>query len=148
MSFKDQLPDWVHNHLRDNLASGEKGHYWDATFAGGHSRTPTLLLTTVGCKTGNRITLPLPCGIDGGNYVIVGSRGGSPTPPGWYYNLQARPEVDVQVVEQKFRARTHTAEGAERERLWRMMAEVYPPYPEYQTRCERQIPVVLEPLAA
>lgn len=147
MGFRDMLPDWVHNHLDAYLEDGEKGHYWDAEFLGGHKKTPTLLLTTVGRKTGQTRVMPLPYGVDGENFVVIGSRGGTPDHPGWYYNLVANPEVEVQVVNSHFRAIARTAEGEERERLWKMMSEVYPPYPSYQLNCERQIPVVvLEPV--
>jgi F420H(2)-dependent quinone reductase len=143
MGFKESLPDWVHNHLRDYLQDGEKGHYWNASELGGHAKTPTLLLSTIGRKTGRTSIVPLPYGVDGDNYVVIGSRGGTPDHPGWYYNLQAEPEVNVQVVNRKFRAVARTATGAERERMWKMMAGIYPPYPSYQNLCERQIPVVV-----
>lgn len=147
MGFRDTLPQWVLNHLETYLEDGEKGHYWDAEFLGGHKETPTLLLSTIGRKTGQIRTMPLPYGRDGNSYVIIASRGGTPDHPGWYYNLQANPEVRVQVVNARFSARARTVEGDERRRLWQMMSEVYPPYPSYQERCDREIPVVvLEPI--
>ncbi len=141
------LPDWIGKHLGEYQQSGEKGHYWDATFAGGHAKTPTLLLTTTGRKSGKQITMPLIYGADGNSYVIVASKGGAPEHPAWYLNLQANAEVGLQVADKKLRAVARTSTGAERQRLWDMMSAVYPPYPEYQTRTEREIPVVvLEPL--
>ena len=135
--------DWVVKHLDVYNASGKKGHYWDATFAGGHAKTPTLLLTTTGRKSGKQLTMPLIYGEDGNNYVIVASKGGAPEHPAWYLNLQANPQVDLQVADKKFHAVARTATAQERERLWKMMSDVYPPYPEYQTRTTREIPVVV-----
>ena len=102
-----------------------------------------LLLTTVGRKSGRESTTPLIFGMDGDNPVIVASKGGAPEHPGWYLNLEANPEVGVQVKADKFRARARTAEGEERERLWKMMNEIWPHYDEYQTKTTRQIPVVV-----
>ena len=146
MGFRDTLPDWVLNHLDEYLEDGEKGHYWDAEFLGGYRKTPTLLLSTTGRRSGQTRIMPLPYGRDGDNYVVIASRGGTPDHPGWYHNLVANPEVALQVVNEHVTARARTATGDERARLWQMMSEVYPPYPSYQTRCEREIPVVvLEP---
>jgi deazaflavin-dependent oxidoreductase (nitroreductase family) len=147
MGFRNVLPEWVLNHLEEYLEDGEKGHYWDAEFLGGYKKTPSLLLTTTGRRSGEKRVMPLPYGRDGSNYVVIASRGGSPDHPGWYYNLSATPQVELKVANTQLQARARTATGAERDRLWQMMAEVYPPYPSYQVKCERQIPVVvLEPL--
>jgi deazaflavin-dependent oxidoreductase (nitroreductase family) len=86
---------------------------------------------------------PLIFGRAGDAYVIVASQGGRPAHPDWYRNLVATPEVQVQVKADVFRARARTAEGEERERLWRMMNGVWRHYDEYQTRTERVIPVVV-----
>ena len=59
-----------------------------------------------------------------------------------------RDEVDVQVRGDRFRARHRDAQGEERQRLWRMMAEVWPDYDEYQRRTDREIPVVVLERAA
>jgi len=63
--------------------------------------------------------------------------------PAWYLNLQANPEVRLQVKAEKFKARAHTADAAERARLWPMMVGIYGPYAKYQTLTDRQIPVVV-----
>jgi proline iminopeptidase len=75
--------------------------------------------------------------------VIVASKGGAPEHPGWFENLAKTPEVGVQIKGDRFRARARVAEGAERERLWELMNEVWPHYDEYATRTEREIPVVV-----
>ena len=118
---------------------GEVGHIWK-------EGSTILLLTTTGRKSGNLTTTPLIYARDGDRYVIVASKGGAPDHPGWYRNLVKTPEVEVQVKDDQFFARARTAEGEERERLWKLVNEVWPHYEEYATRTERQIPVVvLEP---
>jgi deazaflavin-dependent oxidoreductase (nitroreductase family) len=115
---------------------GEVGHDWRGS--------PTLLLTTKGRKSGEERTTPLiyqPVG-DGG-YAIVASKGGWPAPPAWYLNLEAEPEVGVQVKGDRFTARARTASPDERERLWPKMTATWPDYDEYQKRTDRLIPVVV-----
>jgi deazaflavin-dependent oxidoreductase (nitroreductase family) len=104
---------------------------------------PTLLLTTVGRKTGKVLTMPLIFGRSGPDHVVVASKGGAPTHPAWYLNLQANPEVQVQVKAEKFKARAYTAGAEERAALWAKMVEIYGPYAKYQTKTDRQIPVVV-----
>jgi len=142
------LPDWIKNHLARYLASdGADGYLWDASLGGGKGLVPTLLLTTVGRKSGRALTLPLIFGQSGLKYVVVASKGGAPAHPAWYLNLQANPEVQVQVKAQKFAARARTAQGEERAALWSKMVEIYGPYAQYQAKTDRQIPiVVLEPV--
>lgn len=138
------LPAWIQNHLDRYLAThGEEGYLWDASLGGGKGLVPTLLLTTTGRKSGKRLTLPLIFGRSGDDYVVVASKGGSPTHPAWYLNLTDHPEVEVQVKADRFNARAHTAQGEERTVLWRKMVEIYGPYEQYQTRTDRQIPVVV-----
>jgi proline iminopeptidase len=139
-----ELPDWIKDHVSRYLATnGADGYLWDASIGGGKGMIPTLLLTTVGRKSGRVLTLPLIFGQSGPNYVVVASKGGAPTHPAWYLNLQANPEVQVQVKDKKFTARAHTADAAERAALWPKMVEIYSPYADYQTKTDRQIPIVL-----
>jgi len=139
-----ELPDWIKNHLSRYIATdGADGYLWDARLGGGKGLVPTLLLTTTGRKSGNALTLPLIFGRSGPNYVVVASKGGAPTHPSWYLNLQANPQVRVQVKGEKFTARAHTADAAERAALWPKMVEIYGPYEQYQIKTDRQIPVVV-----
>jgi deazaflavin-dependent oxidoreductase (nitroreductase family) len=138
-----ELPDWIKKHLDEYAKAPAKGHLWDATAAGGRADTPTLLLTTIGRKSGKSITLPLIYGADGDTQVIVASKGGAPEHPAWYLNLQADPHVEVQVIDKKFHATARVATGTERQRLWDKLVEVYPPYTDYQKKTTREIPVVV-----
>ncbi len=88
-------------------------------------------------------TMPLIYGESGGSYVIVASKGGAPKHPAWYLNLDALPEVGVQVGTKRFTAKARTASGEERQRLWPQMAGIYPPYLDYQNKTDREIPVVV-----
>jgi deazaflavin-dependent oxidoreductase (nitroreductase family) len=73
----------------------------------------------------------------------VASRGGAPAHPDWYQNLVAQPEVHVQVMADRFKARARTAAAAEKPALWKTMTAIRPPYEEYQARTTREIPVVI-----
>ncbi|WP_158888429.1 nitroreductase family deazaflavin-dependent oxidoreductase [Amycolatopsis anabasis] len=115
---------------------GEVGHDWE-------KGAPVLILTTKGRKSGEDRKFALIYQEHQGDYVIVASKGGAPAHPGWYLNLQANPEVRVQVKADKFTARARTAEGAERAELWPKMAAVWPDYDEYQKKTDREIPVVV-----
>jgi proline iminopeptidase len=124
-------------HVRRYIETdGEEGHIW-------REGSTILLLTTTGRNTGKQSTTPLIYGLDGANPVIVASKGGAPEHPGWYKNLAKNRDVEVQIKGDVFRARARDAEGEERDRLWQMMLGHWPPYAEYQTKTNRQIPVVV-----
>lgn len=139
-----ELPDWIKNHIERYIATnGEDGYLWDASLGGGKGMVPTLLLTTTGRKSGKSLTLPLIFGQSGRSYVVVASKGGAPAHPSWYLNLEANPEVRLQVKGDKFVARAHTADATERAALWPKMVAIYGPYEDYQKKTDRQIPVVV-----
>lgn len=104
---------------------------------------PMLLLETRGRKTGKRRTVALLYYRDRDQYVVVGSKGGSDAPPMWLLNLQASPEVEVQVGTERFPARARVANADERRRLWEELTKLWPNYDRYQTQTARQIPVVI-----
>jgi len=139
-----KLPHWIQDHLdRYRSTNGEDGYLWDASAGGGKGMVPTLLLTTTGRKSGRPLTLPLIFGRSGDDYVVVASKGGAPNHPAWYLNLEANPDVQVQVRAEKFKAQAHTAQGEERRQLWKKMVEIYGPYEQYQKKTAREIPVVV-----
>ena len=140
----ENLPDWIAEHIKLYREDPEKAHMWDASMAGGSGTLPTLLLTTTGRKSGDPRPLPLIYKKVGDSYVIIASKGGAPAHPSWYLNLEAQPECQVQVASDVMTATARTAEGSEREDLWAQLAEVYPPYNDYQTSAgDREIPVVV-----
>jgi deazaflavin-dependent oxidoreductase (nitroreductase family) len=143
------LPNWMIEHANRYLASGgTDGHMYKINVPGrGEITAPALLLTTTGRKSGNKFVLPLFYGTDGDSYFVVASKGGAPQHPGWYRNILANPDVEVQVGTRKVKARARTATGEERLRLWEKALEFWPPYADYQLKTEREIPVVvLDPL--
>lgn len=115
---------------------GEVGHDWE-------DGAPVLVLTTTGRKTGRQRKFALIYQEIGGAYVIVASKGGADTHPGWYLNLRDQPEVGVQVGAAKFAAHARTADADEKARLWPTMAAVWPSYDDYQRQTDRDIPVVV-----
>jgi deazaflavin-dependent oxidoreductase (nitroreductase family) len=132
---------WFQEHVERYIATnGEDGHDWQGV--------PTLLLTTRGRRSGEARTLPLIYGRDGDRLLIVASRGGAPQHPAWYLNLLADPNVEVQVKDDRFRATAHPAGPEERGRLWQTMTGIWPDYDNYQTRTDREIPVVVLERAA
>ena len=143
------LPGWMVEHSNRYLSSGgTDGHMFKVTPPGyAEMNVPSLMLTTTGRKSGEKFIFPLFYGEVGKGYVIVASKGGAPQHPGWYRNLLANPEVDVQVGTKKLKAKARTATGAERSRLWEQALKFWPPYADYQKKTDRQIPVVvLDPI--
>ncbi|MFA7553882.1 MAG: nitroreductase family deazaflavin-dependent oxidoreductase [Spongiibacteraceae bacterium] len=143
-NIPNALPDWIQAHIKLYQEDGNAGHYWDSTAAGGTGKITTLLLTTKGRKSGNTLTIPLiyrPTNT--GGYCVIASKGGAASHPAWYLNLMADPTVQIQVATDKYTATAHIAEGEEREKLWQTLVDYYPPYTDYQTATQRQIPVVV-----
>ena len=135
---------WIKEHIELYRTDPEKARMWDSTPLGGPGPLPTLLLTTTGRKSGEPRALPLIYGEDGESYVVIASKGGMPNHPIWFLNLEANPACELQVAAKQLSARARVAEGEERERLWNRMAEIYPPYNDYQKNAgSRVIPVVV-----
>lgn len=139
------MPGWMVEHTNRYLSSGgTDGHMYKVTPPGlSEMVVPSLLLTTTGRKSGEKFIFPLFYGKTGDSYIIVASKGGAPQHPGWYRNLLADPNADVQVGTEKFKARARTVTGAERARLWDVALKFWPPYADYQKKTEREIPVVV-----
>lgn len=114
---------------------GERGYDWHGT--------KILLLTTTGRRSGEPRTMALIHQVDGDRWVVVASKGGAPQHPAWYQNLEADPEATIQVKADRIGVRAHAAQGEERDRLWKLMTEAWPPYDDYQAKTSRQIPVVV-----
>jgi deazaflavin-dependent oxidoreductase (nitroreductase family) len=105
---------------------------------------PTLLLTTIGRKSGKEFTTPVNGMQDGDNYYIVASLAGYDDLPHWYLNLQKNPRVWLQVKDKKFPATARTMTREEKAPLWpRLLAEGQPLWAYFQMFTEREFPVVL-----
>ncbi|HMG42683.1 MAG TPA: nitroreductase family deazaflavin-dependent oxidoreductase [Acidimicrobiales bacterium] len=134
----------------------QRVYRWTRGAVGRHAGgRPTLLLHTVGRKTGKARATALVYATDGAAQVVVASYGGAPQHPGWYLNLRSRPEVEVQVGRRRWPATARVAEGEERDRLWELVNErnrglarffhrgAVGRYDVYQRHTRREIPVVV-----
>src|SRR5438093_939281 len=121
----------LHQRLYE-VSGGRFGHHL--------GRVRTLLLRTSGRKSGQRRTAALLYHLDGERFVVVGSKGGSDSPPGWLLNLLAEPNVEVQVGTRRFPARARIATAADQQRLWPVMTRLWPDYERYQRQTTRRIP--------
>jgi deazaflavin-dependent oxidoreductase (nitroreductase family) len=131
------MPLYGKEHVeRYEATNGAEGHDWV-------NGTTILLLHTRGRKSGRDYTHPLIYREADGAYLIVASKGGAPEPPEWYLNLQAEPHVTVQVKGDTFAATARDATPEEKPEMWKLMAEVWPDYEEYQKKTDREIPVVV-----
>ncbi len=129
-------PGWQQEHARRyRETEGADGHIWNGV--------PTLLLTTRGRRSGEPRTTPLIYGRDGDRFLVVGSVGGTDRHAQWYRNLLAAPEVEVQVLAERFKARARAADDTEKPGLWKTMTAVWPGYDDYQARTQRKIPVII-----
>ncbi|MFJ6195425.1 nitroreductase family deazaflavin-dependent oxidoreductase [Micromonospora sp. NPDC092111] len=141
MSTNEQVLDspqgWVADHIQRYVETGgAEGHEW-------RPGVWTLLLTTRGRRSGKLRRTALIYGRDGDDYLVVASQGGAPQHPAWYLNLLADPAAEVQVGAETFAVRARTAEPGEKPRMWRTMTGAWPAYDEYQTKTDREIPVVV-----
>lgn len=104
---------------------------------------PIMLVSTTGRKTGALRRTPLMRVEHEGSYAAIASKGGAPEHPVWYLNILADPIVTVRDGAQVKTYRAHTADGDERAAWWDRAVAVWPDYAEYQTKTDRQIPVVV-----
>ena len=121
--------------------AGEDGFHW-------RNGTTILILFTKGRKSGQQRSHALIFREHGDAYLVVASNGGTDAPPAWFLNLQADPAIEVQVKGDRFPATARVATPAEKPEMWAKMTEVWPDYDEYQTKTDREIPVVVLERAA
>ena len=115
---------------------GAEGHEWQGT--------RVLLLTTTGRSSGEARTTPLiyaPAGESA--YTVIASKGGADEPPAWFLNLSEDPNVEVQILGDRFTAKARTASAEEKPELWKTMVSEWPAYDDYQRKTDREIPVVV-----
>ena len=105
---------------------------------------PIIIVTNRGRKTGAIRKTPLMRVVDGNSYVLVASRGGAPKHPLWYHNLKADPNVEIRDEAEVYSMRVRELEvSVEKQRLWDIAIEAYPPYQDYQEKTDRVIPVFI-----
>src|SRR4051794_23493439 len=106
---------------------------------------PSLLLHTTGRKTRAPRASALVYAKDGDRYIVVGSNGGGPTSPGWIFNAQATPSVEVQTGRRRFAAPADLIEPghSDYDRLWSLVnANNRGRYDAYQRKTSRPIPLL------
>jgi deazaflavin-dependent oxidoreductase (nitroreductase family) len=136
MAMSDETKDWnakIIDEFRAN--AGKVG----GPFEGG----TLLLLHTRGAKTGAERVNPLAYQQVGDDLAVFASKGGAPTNPDWFYNVKANPTATVEVGTDTFDVRARVAEGEERDRIWERQKELMPGFADYETKTDRQIPVVV-----
>ena len=133
--------DWVREQVE--LYEGSGGT--DGTTRKGF---PCIIVTHVGGKTGGTRKIPLIRVPADKGYLLIGSYAGSAKHPVWVHNLRANPDVEIRDLTEVFKMRVREVEDdPERQRLWDICTEAFPPYAEYQEKTSRRIPVfIAEPV--
>lgn len=132
--------DWNLKNIEEFRANeGRVGGYFEGV--------SLLLLHHKGAKSGTVRVNPLAYQrLDDGSWAIFGSKGGAPTHPDWYFNLQTNPEASIEVGTERHAVKARVAEGAERDRIWAKQKESRPAFAAYEKKTDRVIPVIiLEP---
>jgi len=102
---------------------------------------PTLLLTMTGAKSGRTLTSPLTYAVDGSDWIIMASAGGSEKMPAWAYNLRANPNVKIELLGETFEATAIETIDQDRDAAFATMTDQLPRFADYQTAVERVIPL-------
>src|SRR5437870_1778168 len=108
---------------------------------------PVVILTTTGRKSGKQRETMLTSPVhDDNRVVLVASYGGDDRHPAWFLNLRDNPDVELEMRGKKRPMRARVATAEEKATLWPEVTAAYKGYAQYQTKTERDIPlVILEP---
>lgn len=126
--------------INDRVMSALRDH--GGTLPGELGAIPCLILTTIGARSGTPRAVPLFCLTVDGQVFIIGSMGGAPRNPPWYFNLLKTPEVVVEKDGECWRAVATPLAGAARDRIFTVFADTYPIFAQYQAGVSRVIPIV------
>jgi deazaflavin-dependent oxidoreductase (nitroreductase family) len=142
------LPSWLEQGLLPQVLRVHDAVYRNTNGWIGHRTLgiPSLLLHTVGAKTGQARTTSLTYARDGDAYLIVASKGGDPKSPGWYHNLKANPKVEINVGPKRFGVTANPVlpDDPDYARLWQIVNKNNGNrYEAYQKKTSRPIPVVV-----
>jgi deazaflavin-dependent oxidoreductase (nitroreductase family) len=135
------MTDWDPADFENRLIADIRAH-GGAVTSGPLAGHPLLVMTSTGAKTGEPRRAILTYSRDGNDYVVAGSASGAPTDPAWLLNVEANPEVTVEVEARQFQARATVADGADRDRLWERHVEALPHFAAYPEQSGRVIPMV------
>ena len=138
--YEPSPSEWVRDQVEEyETSDGKKG----ATLRG----VPVVVITSLGASSGKLRKNPVMRVEHDGVYAAVASKGGTPENPAWYRNLVDNPLVELQDGASRGDYTVRKASGDERAVWWQRAVEVWPDYATYQTKTDRQIPVlVLEPV--
>jgi deazaflavin-dependent oxidoreductase (nitroreductase family) len=132
-----------YNDFNRNLIEDLRANRGKAT-SGPFMGRDVLILTTKGAKSGEKRETPIVYTRDGEKYVIIASKGGAPTNPGWYHNLKQHPEVTIEVGGTSLKARAQVIDSEdEYERLYHHHASINPGFHDYRKKTSRKIPVIV-----
>lgn len=111
-------------------------------FANKIANMPILLITTFGRKSGKPHTNPVVYIQEGQDYLVSATNGGSDWVPGWYLNLKARPEAQIEIGDTKFNVQVTITEGEERTRLYEKFKAASSNFVKYEKSASRVLPVI------
>jgi deazaflavin-dependent oxidoreductase (nitroreductase family) len=114
---------------------------WYRALGGRLAGRNTLLLTSIGRRTGLPRTTPLLFVREGADYVIIASNGGDEPYPGWWHNLRANPEVEIQVGRRRIACRASEADETERAGLAAKLDAIYGGYETYRRKTRRELTI-------
>jgi deazaflavin-dependent oxidoreductase (nitroreductase family) len=131
------MPDW-NTRIIEEFRSNE------GRVGGPFEGHPLLLLHHRGAKSGTERVNPLALqDLGDGKVAVFASKGGAPTNPDWYHNVQANPDVEVEIGTKTYPARARVADGEERDRIWERQKQLMPGFADYERKTSRQIPVIV-----
>lgn len=139
-------PQFVLDHIDKYIKTGgEDGYWFDARpYTDGKAyMVETLLLKTIGRKSGKPVVVPLHFSRRRGEIMLIASNGGAQTHPAWYLNMEANPKVTIQIKNKVWKGTTRFAQGEERKEIWQDLTDAFPHFIEYKTRTPREFPFVL-----
>lgn len=102
---------------------------------------PVIVVTSVGARSGKIRKTPLMRVEHDGSYALVASQGGAPKHPVWYYNLKARPQIELQDGPARRTYDVREVTGEEKATWWTRAAAAFPDYADYQQKTDREIPL-------
>ena len=143
-----QVGSWLYartlHHMDRAFLKATRGR---RTISGVLAGLPTVLVTTVGARSGQPRTLPLLCirdEADPRTFAVIASNFGQHHNPAWYYNLKAHPRAQCSFGRQTEEYVAHEAMGEEYERFWQRAVDTYIGYPLYRQRAGgRHIPIMV-----
>ncbi|MFZ0013607.1 MAG: nitroreductase family deazaflavin-dependent oxidoreductase [Acidimicrobiia bacterium] len=135
------MSDWNNGIIEEFRSNGGK-------VGGGFLGKPLLLLHHEGARTGTQRVSPLMYKQLQHGYAIFASKGGADSNPDWFHNLEAHPNVSVEVGTDKVDVRARVAHGDEQDTIWADWKREFPQFADYERKTSRdQIPVIiLEPV--